>query len=124
MHSLNINGDRITDIAEIIKHKANLYRDLYSSDNIDNDEINSYLNNTTFEKTLSSNEAKSCDGLLTMEEVTRSILAMKTNRSPGLSGITIEFYQHFWEKIKLLVLNYLNEGFLKGELSRGSIITV
>ena len=52
-----------------------------------------------------------------MEEVTRSIFAMKSNRSPGLSGITIEFYQTFWEKIKLLVLNSLNEGFYKGELS-------
>ena len=52
MHSLKINGDRITDIKEIIKHEVNFYKDLYSSDNIDNDEINSYLNNTTFEKNI------------------------------------------------------------------------
>lgn len=38
MHSLNINGNRITDIKEVIKHEVNFYTDLYSSDNIENDE--------------------------------------------------------------------------------------
>ena len=40
------------------------------------------------------------------------------NKSPGLSGLSIEFYQTFWGKIKHLVINSLNEGFIKGELSQ------
>ena len=76
-----------------------------------------YLSNTTFENKLTSEAAHSCDGPLTITELTKAIFSMKLNKSPGLSGLTIEFYQTFWEKIKILVLNSFNEGYNKGELS-------
>ena len=33
---------------------------------------------------------------------------MPLGKSPGLDGIPIEFYQEYWEEIKLLYLDYLN----------------
>ena len=42
---------------------------------------------------------------------------MKINKAPGLSGLTIEFYQTFWHKIGEIVIGSLNVGFMKGELS-------
>ena len=42
---------------------------------------------------------------------------MKTNKSPGLIGLTIECYQTFWHKIGELVIGSLNVGYMKGELS-------
>ena len=35
MHSLKINGERIADITEILKHEVNFYKDLYTSTNLD-----------------------------------------------------------------------------------------
>ena len=118
MHTLNINGEQITDIHEILKHEVKFYKNLYSSDNIDDTNINSYLNNTVFENTLSKDNAEICDGQLSLIEITKAIFDMKHNKSPGLSGITVEFYQSFWNKIKYLVLNSINEGYIKGELSQ------
>ena len=111
MHTLNVNGKKITDIKEIINHEVQFYKDLYSSDNMTDTSIHSYLNDTFFEKTLNEDDAKSCDGPLTLEEITKAIFEMKCNKSPGLSGITIEFYKQFWDKIKYIVLNSINEGY-------------
>ena len=117
MHTLNVNGKKITDIKEIINHEVQFYKDLYSSDNTDDTSIHSYLNDTVFEKTLNEDDAKSCDGPLTLEEITKEIFEMKCNKSPGLSVLTIEFYKQFWDKIKYIVSNSINEGYFKGELS-------
>ena len=66
---------------------------------------------------MSKDDADICDGQISLDEITKAIFNMKHNKSPGLSGITIDFYQTFWNKIKYLVLNSMNEGFIKGELS-------
>ena len=42
---------------------------------------------------------------------------MLDNKSPGLDGLTVEFYKCFWYKIEKLVINSLNHGFIKNELS-------
>ena len=117
IHSLNINGEIINENSEILKHEALFYEKLYTSDKIDKDLIENYLNNTQFEKTLNNNEASCCEGLLTLDEGKQAILEMKTNKAPGLSGLTIEFYQTFWHKIGELVIKSLNVGYMKGELS-------
>ena len=36
---------------------------------------------------------------------------MKRNKAPGLDGISIEFYQHFWPLIGELLINEFNESF-------------
>ena len=117
MHTLNINGEKITDMQEILNYEVQFYKDLYSSNNIDDTNINSMLNNTVFETTLSKDDADICDGQISLDEITKAIFNMKHNKSPGLSGISIEFYQTFWNKIKYLVLNSMNEGSIKGEQS-------
>ena len=40
-----------------------------------------------------------CEGLVTKYECFEAIKSMKRNKSPGLDGITIEFYEHFWPLI-------------------------
>ena len=75
-----------------------------------------------FSKKIFLDDAKSCDGPLTLEAITKEIFEMKCNKSPRLSGLTIEVYKQFWEKIEYLVLHSINEGYFKGELSPLHII--
>ena len=42
---------------------------------------------------------------------------MNKNKTPGLDGIPIEFYQTFWLELKNILLNALNECFALGEMS-------
>ena len=42
---------------------------------------------------------------------------MKTNKSPGLDGLTVEFYRTFWDIISELLIDSYNEAFRDGSLS-------
>ena len=66
---------------------------------------------------ISEEEAESCEGPLTETECWNVLLTMKLNRSPGSDGLSVEFYRFFWNEIKDMVINSLNEGYTKGELS-------
>ena len=41
-----------------------------------------------------------CEGMLTEEELKKSMLKMKLNRSPGGDGIPAEVYRQFWPLFK------------------------
>ena len=80
-----------------MQHEVKFYQNL--------EYINSYLSETKFDNILSHDEASLCDGLLTEQETTDAVINMKLNKSPGLSGFSIEFLSNFLGKIKLLVIN-------------------
>ena len=42
---------------------------------------------------------------------------MKNDKSPGIDGFPVEFFNIFWGRIKFVVLRALNEGYEKGEMS-------
>ena len=42
---------------------------------------------------------------------------MKSNKSPGIGGLTAEFYKVFWGKVKEIILRALNSGYEIGEMS-------
>ena len=52
-----------------------------------------------------------------MKECEIALFKMKTNKSPGLDGLTTEFYQTFWHIIGPLVVDSFNESFENEQLS-------
>ena len=52
-----------------------------------------------------------------MPNVNVQFFSMNRNKTPGLDGIPIEFYQTFWLEIKNILLSALNECFAFGEMS-------
>ena len=42
---------------------------------------------------------------------------MRNNESPGSDGLNAEFYKCFWADLKCMLIDSLNEGFAKQELS-------
>ena len=66
---------------------------------------------------LNDKEALSCEGDVTEKECVEALSRMKNNKSPGSDGLTVEFYKCFWSKIKDMLMNSLNEGHRKQQLS-------
>ena len=42
---------------------------------------------------------------------------MKCNKTPGTDGLTKEFYAHFWNQIKDILIESYNHSFKEGYLS-------
>ena len=66
---------------------------------------------------LNEQEQTSCEGLLTVEECCEALNGMNTGKSPGIDGLTGEFYLAFWAVIGDDLVEVLNYGFQNGQLS-------
>ena len=65
-----------------------------------------------------------CEGLISEEECREAIFSMKNNKSPGSDGLSTEFYKCFWDDVKLMVIESINEGFKKQELSESQKLAI
>ena len=113
------NGEVITDQHEILKAQREYYKELYSkesqNENIDAN-ADEFLrdSNTPY---LTEEEQDKCEGLITIGEASLALSLMNNGSSPGLDGLTTEFYKYFWCKLKNIVVESFNSSYLKGSLS-------
>ena len=111
------DGNFTTYDTEILEEEYKYYQSLYAKENITANSIKSYLQNIDNINTLSKVEANALEGELTDTECLAAINGMKTNKSPGSDGIPMEFYKVFWEEIRDIFLQSINEAYHLGELS-------
>jgi exonuclease III len=112
---------------EILNEACTFYKSLYSSNEPCKADINKYLNETLFIRVLSEYEADACEGEITLEECTTVVQKLKIDKSPGLGGLTSEFYQTLWPHIGIILINVYNESFEEEVLSpsqRQSVLTL
>ena len=68
-----------------------------------------------------------CDCPFSEKEFKMAVQKLKPNKSPGLDGLTPEFYQLFWKDLKEPYMNMINESFSKGilpETARKSVVAL
>ena len=111
------DGTEINDFDLINKEVGTFYRNLYKSREAEltNVEINEKLSEET--PKLSDFQAYSIEGFIKVEEATSFLSKMKNDKSPGLSGFSVEFFKFFWSDLKFFWVNSINFGFEIGELS-------
>lgn len=120
MRKLNINGSSTTDPSKILSEQQRFYQELYSSKNMNNEnlhEIKSFLKDLNIPK-LSEEQKMSCEGEITPEECALILDSFQNNKTPGNDGIPIEFYKKFWPLLCEPFILCANECFEKGEMSR------
>jgi hypothetical protein len=115
--SLKVDGKRVHQTQDILNAEVKFYQELYTSNFINDEQYKQYINRVNFKSTLDPDLADICEGKITYEEATTSIKEMKLNKSPGLDGLTVEFYQSFWHIIGNVVVSSLNYGYEIGQLS-------
>ena len=92
------------------------YKDLYKSNASNDDDIEKYFESMTEENSFTEIDSSLCEGLVTIEECTLAVNKMKHNKSPGLDGITVEFYQTFWPLLGNFLIDMYNESYQHGSL--------
>ena len=121
------DGNYVSNDKDILECAALFYDKLYTCNNIPIHEINDYINSVNNVNVLSEQQKALCDNDITNEELNNVISILKVNKSPGLDGLTSEFYKVFWDILKQPFVNMLNETFQKGILPdtmRRAVVTL
>ena len=93
-----------------IRNIFNFYKTLYSSQNIDNTEIDNFLSKVD-NPILSEDDKNVLEKFPTFQICTYAVKNMKADKSPGLDGLPCEFYKYFWKQIGPYFFDALNEIF-------------
>ena len=87
------DGSLVTDQKEILKETESFYKCLYSKKNNESEhiELDSYTDSDAVTK-LTNVESEKLEGLLSLAEISETLLKMKNDKSPGLSGFSADFF--------------------------------
>ena len=119
-------GNKIIENGDILNAMCDFYSNLYETKNIDDADIDDYLNSTN--TPILSDELKNvCEQNPSQTEIRNAVFGMKSGKSPGLDGLNSEFYQCFWDDIEHLFTSVINCIYEQQEMSfsqRLAIITL
>ena len=96
---------------EILSTAKDFYTKLYMNRSPSNLIIDAFFDSTVPEKQLNEELMEKCEGEFTISECQSAINKMKKNKSPGLDGISAEFYHKFWPLIGNLMLDVFNDSY-------------
>ena len=121
------DGSFTSDQKLILNECRLFYKKLYSAnEQVNPDAFPFFYQNHTIPK-LSEEQKLNCDIDLTEEELFKTLKSFQKNKSPGMDGITAEFYITFWDQIKTKLFSVYCESFLSGILPislRTGVITL
>ncbi len=112
---LKDNGNIVSDDIGILSVCSTFYKELYSSECVDDMLIKEYIMNTGVPM-LDQVDKEQCDMPITKQEVQNAIGNLKLNKSPGPDGIIPEFYKKFWDCLKDPFMDMVHESEVKGEM--------
>ena len=100
MHFVIINQDEITDQAKINKQMLYFYQSLFLLKvQIHTGKIKPYLENKPLSK-FTNEKTLSCEGIISEDEVFKSLKSKENIKSPGNDGLSKEFYECFSDEIE------------------------
>ena len=109
--------DEIIDQDEINKPIFSFYQSLFSRKvQFQVDIIEAHLENILLPK-LTKEQILICEGIISEDEVFKSLKSIKNNKLPGNDGLCKEFYECFWDEVKKSFLVSIHKAFLNQELS-------
>ena len=125
MSRVRLSSGNITEKPSDIKaHVHDFYENLYKRVPTDENCFKTISSNLP---RLSHEESMNLDSPFTLEEVKNAVMQLGRNKSPGLDGLSSEFYQFFWPTLKNDLLSVLNHAIISGDLPhsfRKAVITL
>uniref|UniRef100_A0A8C2CG96 Reverse transcriptase domain-containing protein n=1 Tax=Cyprinus carpio TaxID=7962 RepID=A0A8C2CG96_CYPCA len=117
INRLSIDNCISQEKTQIDDYIYSFYNDLYKSkfSESDCDLFFSFLKDRV--PIIDSDFRNMMDADIEISELDTAIKQMSNGKSPGIDGITVELYKHFWHEIRILVFEALKECIDKAELS-------
>lgn len=112
----------ITDQHEIMKEQVKFYTNLYQAGETDNESRNQIL--CELRRFLSPMDVEACEANISLDELKAALLAMEPNKSPGLDGLTAEFYKVFWRDFIDIFTRLIETSFHDNELCESMKISI
>ena len=110
------DGSLTSDSKIILEECRKFYQNLYDRNhNVDLSLHPEFFRNVTTPK-LSEEQKKLCEADLTTNELFKCLKTFRKNKSPGLDGITAEFFLAFWDQLKEKLFAVYEDSFSKGNL--------
>ena len=100
------HGDEHSSPADLLAVAYSYYATLYTPPPVNVPLQNGLISHLT--TSLTDIQRRFLDSPITLAELTQAVGQLPTQKSPGMDGIPIEFYQHFWPLIKDHFLQYIN----------------
>ena len=114
--------------SKIILHECRtFYENLYSQNKNVNPNIHPEFFTSVPAPKLTTKQKTFCDAHLNEEELFQTLKLFRKNKSPGLDGLTAEFYITFWDQLKHMLLLVYENSFSLGilpESLRVGVITL
>ena len=114
--------------SKIILHECRtFYENLYSQNKNVNPNIHPEFFTSVPAPKLTTKQKTFCDAHLNEEELFQTLKSFRKNKSPGLDGLTAEFYITFWDQLKHMLLLVYENSFSLGilpESLRVGVITL
>ena len=126
MSSVLTDRGEVTSQADIVDACVHFYSKLYSSEPISEGHKSFFLDDPSLPRLVAS-DANMLDGPITKDECVLALKAMANNKSPGLDGLTKEFYDILFPIIGDSFVCMINNSFSNGLLSdsqRTGLITL
>ena len=108
------NGPIVTGNEDMLKETRQFYVDLYTEEGVEESAQDSML--SRIKTKLTKEQAQLCEGEVTHEEITQAVTQTQNDRSPGIDGLTYEFYKSFWQVIGNDLVKVFNHSFENKEL--------
>ncbi len=115
--SLKINDNITNNPSDISKYVYSFYSNIYKSNFNINDCEKFITLIKSFTPSISEQFQQTCEEPITKLEILEAIKSMSKGKSPGIDGIPVEFYLHFWNIIETPLMELFCECLDKKELS-------
>lgn len=109
------NLDTVTETRDLLSETRTFYKKLYSAEPCDENAQETFFNATI--PYFPEDVRNSCKGELTEEELRKAVTEMELDKSPGIDGLTTNFYKHFWPLFGPRLTHVYNYAFRSGRLS-------
>ena len=105
------DGSLATDLPSICDSWVRFYSDLFTAERVDTSTQDSLLG--CLSAKLPGDASSSCDGPLSVDEVSLALEGMALEKSPGSDGLPVEFYRAFWHILGADLVDVLNDSLQK-----------